>query len=315
MSDAARRFFSADSLERAVLEAARHFGVAPEELSYREVEKRGATKRRKFVIRVDPEAPTGGGAVEEPEVVALPATRTPPVEPPPARASERAPAAERVPAAAAKCAPASAAERAPAPVRERPPEAVAREVEPQEPAAPARASAPSTPGAMEIRLPADAQEWFDLLPEADVEERVVAERWCGALLDLAGLELTARVRQGEDGLEVNLSGPDAEWLAEDEGEVLLALQHLLPRLMQSDLERLVSCRVDCGGFQLLREERLRARAPWAAEEVRSEGRAVTLEPMPPADRRIIHLALVNDATVETESLGRGYFKRVSVRPA
>ncbi|HVS14953.1 MAG TPA: R3H domain-containing nucleic acid-binding protein [Thermoanaerobaculia bacterium] len=273
MSDAARRFFSADSLERAVLEAASHFGIAPEALRYRQVEKRGATKRRKVVIRVDPEAPAGGGPLEpepEPETVAASADADP--------------------------------------------GSPARDEEEALPEPPVRRLAGGG-GDMEIRLPTDAQEWFDLLPEADVEERVVAERWCSALLELAELDLTARVRQGEEGLEVNLTGPDAEWLSEDDGEVLAALQHLLPRLMQSDLERLVSCRVDSGGFQLLREERLRARAHWAAEEVRSEGRAVTLEPMAPADRRIIHLALVNDATVDTESLGRGYFKRVSVRPA
>ncbi|HVS63631.1 MAG TPA: R3H domain-containing nucleic acid-binding protein [Thermoanaerobaculia bacterium] len=320
MSDKARRFFSADSLDRALLDAASHYGVAPEELRYEPIEKRGLAKRRKVVIRIDPDAPTEGAGEPEAKAdktekstntrAAVESTHSaqspsgaPPLAPLPSEPrEERAEAgrdAEERPEAARR-------RRAPSP-----PQAAG------EPAANERPFVSAQPAGekMEIRLPASAAEWFELLPEADVEERVAAERWTTALLELAGLELRPRVRQGEDQLEIHLTGPDADWLAEDDGEILLSMQHLLPRLMQSDLERLVSCRVDCGGFQLLHEERLRARAHWAAEEVRSEGRAVTLEPMPPADRRIIHLALVHDATVDTESLGRGFFKRVSVRPS
>ena len=313
MSDKVRRFFSADSLERAVLDAASHFGIAPEELGYEPVEKRGLTKRRKVVIRVDPERPRRpAGEKREikeihPKGTLESAPRSAivgPAHPPSAVAVPQSRSVER-----------SAADRAEPPA---PRESVTRPSAPAPAPSPAPRPAPDPvtgARAMEIRLPASPAEWFDLLPEADVAERVAAERWTTALLDLAGLELTPRVRQGEEQLELSLSGTDAEWLADDDGEILLSIQHLLPRLMQSDLERLVSCRVDCGGFQLLREERLRARAHWAAEEVRSECRVVTLEPMPPADRRIIHLALVHDSSVDTESLGRGYFKRVSVRPA
>ena len=323
MSDKARRFFSADSLDRAVLDAASHYGLAPEELRYEMVDKRGLAKRRKVVIRIDPEVPARG---KDQEIKELQASG--PTDP---AASD--PAASRRPPAAAGGGSGPSPAARPTPVSERgelsAPETRFEEPESEAEAAPPRAAAPAPQASvapaerrpviadtgMEIRLPANAADWFELLPEADVEERVAAERWTTALLELAGLELVPRVRQGDGQLEVHLSGADAEWLAEDDGEILLAIQHLLPRLMQSDLERLVSCRVDCGGFQLLHEERLRARAHWAAEEVRSEGRPVTLEPMPPADRRIIHLALVNDATVDTESLGRGFFKRVSVRPA
>jgi spoIIIJ-associated protein len=338
MSDKARRFFSADSLDRAVLDAASHYGLAPEELRYEMVDKRGLAKRRKVVIRIDPEVPARRKGQEIKELQASgptdPAASDPAASDP--AASDPAasdPAASRRPPAAAGGGSGPSPAARPTPVSERgelsAPETRFEEPESEAEAAPPRAAAPAPQASaapaerrpviadtgMEIRLPANAADWFELLPEADVEERVAAERWTTALLELAGLELVPRVRQGDGQLEVHLSGADAEWLAEDDGEILLAIQHLLPRLMQSDLERLVSCRVDCGGFQLLHEERLRARAHWAAEEVRSEGRPVTLEPMPPADRRIIHLALVNDATVDTESLGRGFFKRVSVRPA
>lgn len=317
MSEQNRRFFSADSLERAVLDAASHYGVDPEDLAYEPVDKRGL-KRRKIVIRVDPESPikTAGDSEEkQASVDSGPSVSGAASGEAPERGSVPEPEGDEQGLEEESSSQISEPSEPSEPPAEEPNERESDEPVPDEVAASSDRASSEAGRPMEVQLPANVAEWFDLLPEADVEERVAAERWTTALLDLAGLELTPRVRQGEDQLEVSLSGTDAEWLADDDGEVLVAMQHLLPRLMQSDLERLVSCRVDCGGFQLLREERLRARAHWAAEEVRSEGRAVTLEPMPPADRRIIHLALVNDATVDTESLGRGFFKRVSVRPS
>ena len=77
----------------------------------------------------------------------------------------------------------------------------------------------------------------------------------------------------------------------------------------------VPVRVDCDNFHEIREERLRSLAQRVAEEVRRKGRPRVLEPMNPADRRIIHVTLADDPGVVTESEGDGYFKRVTIRPA
>ena len=83
--------------------------------------------------------------------------------------------------------------------------------------------------------------------------------------------------------------------------------------MLSDLGHTVRCRVDCNDFREIHEEELRTKALHAAQEVLSGAREVTLEPMHPADRRVVHLALAESELVRTESLGRGFFKRVSIR--
>ena len=51
-----------------------------------------------------------------------------------------------------------------------------------------------------------------------------------------------------------------------------------------------------------------------ADEVKSKGRSRELEPMNPAERRVIHLALKDDRDVETTSQGEGNFRRVVVSP-
>jgi spoIIIJ-associated protein len=64
----------------------------------------------------------------------------------------------------------------------------------------------------------------------------------------------------------------------------------------------------------MQEESLERLAHKVADEVKEEQRPRSLDPMNPAERRIIHLALAEDDEVVTESQGRGFFKRVSVRP-
>ena len=132
---------------------------------------------------------------------------------------------------------------------------------------------------------------------------------------LGQLDLEAEVFEGDDGLEVEIRGNDEDLLLEDRGRLLLAMQHLMPRLIRGLTGEAVACRVDCDNFQEVRAEQVRVLAQKVAAEVRERGRMRTLEPMAPDERRIIHMTLADDRAVETESQGSGLFKRVKVMPA
>ncbi|HBL28657.1 MAG TPA: hypothetical protein DD490_17615 [Acidobacteria bacterium] len=152
-------------------------------------------------------------------------------------------------------------------------------------------------------------------PEASGSQAEAAKQGVALLLRIAGLELVPRVLQGDDRLEIDLTGPDVDWCFADDGELVLAMEHLLPRLIRTLCGEAVLVRVDCDNFQDIREERLRSLAQRMAEEVRRYGKPRTLEPMNPADRRIVHVTLADDPHVVTESEGDGYFKRVMIRLA
>lgn len=141
-----------------------------------------------------------------------------------------------------------------------------------------------------------------------------ARRWAGALIALAGLDLELDLFDASDELLVEVTGRHRELAVADRGRVLLAIQHLLPRLMRADLGETPSVRVDSESFQDIREETLRDLAQRAADRVRENRRPWLLEPMAPDERRIVHLTLADDPAVTTESLGEGYFKRVRVQP-
>ncbi|HEX5759553.1 MAG TPA: R3H domain-containing nucleic acid-binding protein, partial [Thermoanaerobaculia bacterium] len=181
----------------------------------------------------------------------------------------------------------------------------------------ARGGAESGERAVEglVTLPEAPRRTSERYPVATGPVAEAAQRGLGNLLAVAGLELSSHIHQGEGRLEIELVGDDSELCGGEEGELLRAIEHLLPRVVRTLAGEAIPCRVDCDNFHEIREERLRSLAQREADEVRRRGRPRTLEPMNPADRRIVHVTLADDPAVETESEGDGYFKRVTIRPA
>lgn len=98
-------------------------------------------------------------------------------------------------------------------------------------------------------------------------------------------------------------------------EPLLGLQHLLRLMIRNDFpEEPVSLSLSIGGFHQQQRAKLANIAHEAAEQCRSTGTAVYLEPMSSFERRLLHLALTEEAGVKSESEGDGERRRVVVKP-
>jgi len=137
-----------------------------------------------------------------------------------------------------------------------------------------------------------------------------------SLLDLR-LEIAIREEEGEreeERIEVELSGADSDALLARDGALLDAIEHLLPRMVRGLAGHAVPCRLDSGGFRAAHREEMRELAEEVAEEVRRDLQSQILEPMSPADRRLVHMALAEDPAVRTESEGGGFMKRVRISP-
>jgi predicted RNA-binding protein Jag len=166
-----------------------------------------------------------------------------------------------------------------------------------------------------VALPERPRSVGERYPTAEGPQAEAAAKGVELLLRIAGLSLTPRIYRSEERMEIELVGTDTDWCFADDGELLMAIEHLLPRIIRSLSGEAVLCRVDCDNFHEIREERLRSLAQRVADEVRQRGRPRTLVPMNPADRRIVHVTLADDSGVVTESEGEGYFKRITIRPA
>ena len=98
------------------------------------------------------------------------------------------------------------------------------------------------------------------------------------------------------------------------GETLSALQYVLNLIVNHQTRSHSVFGVDVEGYRRRRETALGELARRVADRVRQNGQAMTLEPMPPAERRIVHLALSDDPDVETISIGEGEARKVAITP-
>ncbi len=113
---------------------------------------------------------------------------------------------------------------------------------------------------------------------------------------------------------LDIRGEDLGILIGRRGSTLAALQYLLNVMINRRFQTRVVVTVDVEGYKRRREEALKGLAQRLAQRVKQTGRPVTLEPMPAAERRIVHLALVNDPDVITSSIGNGEDRKVVISP-
>jgi spoIIIJ-associated protein len=134
------------------------------------------------------------------------------------------------------------------------------------------------------------------------------------LLSAAGLLVEIRRRESVgDELLFDLIGDDVEPLLANKGEGLTGLEALVGRIASKRLDAPVHPRLDAEGFRAHRKEALEELARQSADEVRRTRRPQLLPPLAPWERRLVHLALAEQADVVTESEGDGFLKRVEVR--
>jgi spoIIIJ-associated protein len=147
----------------------------------------------------------------------------------------------------------------------------------------------------------------------DEEARAAAEATLTELLSTAGLLVEIRRRVSQSEMVFELIGDDVEPLLANRGEGLNGLEVLTGRIAAKKLGRPVHPRVDAEGFRAHQKDSLEELALRSAEEVKRTRRPQLLPPLPPAERRLVHLALAQDPEVETQSEGDGFLKRVAVR--
>jgi spoIIIJ-associated protein len=117
-----------------------------------------------------------------------------------------------------------------------------------------------------------------------------------------------------DDIHASIYGGDPGKIIGRGGRTLAALEYLTNAVVNLESERGGRITVDVGGYKARRDERLRKIARQAAARARKTGLAVELDPMSPAERRIIHVTLADDPHVISESDGEGRSRRVVVKP-
>ncbi len=159
----------------------------------------------------------------------------------------------------------------------------------------------------------DFEKYFADVPEQgpESEQAKVARDWCEEIVSFANLDVVARTEENDTQIHVRLYGADGKRLTDRHGELLDAIQVLANKaLVGRKVEKEIE--LDCDAFKSRRNEDLAQQAKEVAERVRQGGREELLPAMTPIERRIVHIALQDDADVTTESRGDGFYKRVAI---
>jgi len=127
-----------------------------------------------------------------------------------------------------------------------------------------------------------------------------------------GAELSINVEETPEGTHINLEGEDGGILVRRSGEGLQALQHIVATAFRKQLGDDNRIIIDCNGFRRDKDAELRQMAHFIAEKARASGMPQEMGPLNPYERRIVHLAIAEDPTVTSESIGDAFMKTVII---
>ena len=138
------------------------------------------------------------------------------------------------------------------------------------------------------------------------------------ILDTVGAEVDVTLRAEHDeaagGPVIDINGPDSGLLIGRRGNTLQSLQFIVQSIVRQQLNQDVRVSLDVEQYRQRREDSLREMADRVADRVAQTGRSITLEPMTPSDRRVIHMFLDERGGIRTESVGYGESRKVQVIP-
>lgn len=146
--------------------------------------------------------------------------------------------------------------------------------------------------------------------KADLASEMLIE-----ILKRMGLTVEVKVREDAEEVILDVAGEDAGRVIGKKGQTLDALQFLINKIVNRFPDGRRHIVLDSGDYRARREHGLASMARREAKRAVQQSRIITLEPMSPRDRRVIHLSLAKFPGVSTRSDGQGSDRRVRIIPA
>ena len=145
-----------------------------------------------------------------------------------------------------------------------------------------------------------------------------ADRACQVLEQITtrlGVLAGISVHPAADHIVLELTGDSSGILIGRRGQMLDAMEYIVNRIVGRNEEDAARIVIDSQNYRARRREALEDLARRMADQAKKKGKAVTLNPMSPRDRRIVHLLLQEDPSLTTKSSGKGYFRKLIIIPA
>ena len=187
------------------------------------------------------------------------------------------------------------------------------------------AAPPAVSESVELDASQDTADEPDQADESAPVQTIVADTPAGTavqavqrILTAVGADVDVTLRSEHDELAggpvIDINGPDSGLLIGRRGNTLHSLQFIVQSIVRQQYDEDVRVALDVEQYRQRREDSLREMADRVADRVAQTGRSITLEPMAPADRRVIHLYLGEREGIRTESVGYGDARKVQIIP-
>ncbi len=151
--------------------------------------------------------------------------------------------------------------------------------------------------------------------DAILDAAEAVRRFTRELIDGMRLALDLTVHEEERVVAVNLTGPDRPILLSNTAAVLNSMEYLLNKAFQTGKdEEIATIILDSEDYRKHREAELQLLAQIASQKVIAQRRPLSLQPMTPRERRIVHLALAAIQGVRSQSDGEGENRNITIYP-
>ena len=146
------------------------------------------------------------------------------------------------------------------------------------------------------------------------EEVEVAKELTIGLLDRMGVKVEVEGFLKEEALYLEIKGDQEGILIGRHGRTLESLQILINRMVNKRLAKPLRLVLDIDDYRKRRADTLTKMAVRMGEKAKSKGHPLSIGPFDARDRRLIHIALKEDPSLRTESLGEGDLKKITIIP-
>jgi spoIIIJ-associated protein len=134
------------------------------------------------------------------------------------------------------------------------------------------------------------------------------------ILELMGEQAEVTGSTEVELIHIDIKGDGSGILIGRHGQTLDAMEYMINRLIARRIKDAVPVTLDVASYRARRGQQLERMALSMGERAKRERKTVALEPMPPRDRRIVHLALKDDPLITTRSVGTGYLRALEIVP-
>lgn len=134
------------------------------------------------------------------------------------------------------------------------------------------------------------------------------------IVDFITTDASISVTETPERIFFNVNGGNTAVLIGKRGQTLEAIQYLVEKVVNKNNVRRVRIQVDIEGYLDNRKAKLESLAARLSEKAKRIGKPVTIGQLNAHDRRIVHIALKDDAGVRTQSMGDGFYRKLVIYP-